>query len=913
MIRRIIFVVALAGAAVSQTGVAPTNEERLARHRNLGKAFYENPTTQNESVEQFRQALGLAPGSNRERLNYGLALLRAGKTAEGVAELEAVQKREPSLPHTWFNLAIEWKKSGEHEKALAQIAKFVELVPNEPIGRYNHGALLKIAGRNAEALREFERAAELDHNLAAARFQLFNAYRAAGRAADAQRALAEFQALKKEQEGAAVPEDVDWCAYSEILDPPPPPLAPARPPVYADRVVATDATGVSIVDGRIVAWRGEPLAPADYDNDGVSEIAVVKADRVELTKAGKTVHTFPGVYRAAVWLDYDHDYDLDLFLLGRESKLYRNQGKAGFVERTVDFPFERGEVTEARVHRTVPDTRGLDLYLRYSDRVVLYRDLLGGKYRAEAAKSMPAAPALAADFDLDGREDLVTFDAGRVVQRMNRTVPRTNWIRVKLLGVRNLKRAMYAEVEVKAGRLYEKKVYYGEPLAFDLRNMAKADTVRITWPNGLIQNETNQVANRAYEYKEAQRLSGSCPIIWTWDGAGFRYITDVLGVAPLGAAAGDGKYFDTDHDEYIFIPGDALRAGKTARDGKLSVRITEELSEVAYLDQVKLIAVDHPADVAIYHNDKWKSPPYPEHRLWGVRTRIPAKADRDPYEFRREMNGIAEEHALTLRFPIEAPESGALVLRGWVDWADGSTFLAASQEDPKGLIPPRLEARDARGNWIVLDADMGMPAGKPKSIVVPVRFPSKYRELRIVTNLCVYWDEIFLTPDTRTPEHVSNTAPLSRAALRFRGFSPSSIHPERKQPERFAYDGATPTSLWNPTPGRYTRYGAVDTLLAAADDRMVVMGSGDEIALEFDAASLPALREGWTRDYLLYVDGWAKDRDANTADGQATDPLPFHAMRGYPLTKEERHPLPDYDRVWNTRPALRLLRPLSQP
>src|SRR5687767_7094334 len=84
--------------------------ERLARLRNLGKAFYENPTTQNEAVEQFRQAYQLAPNSVREQLNYGLALLRAGKTAEGVAELERVQKKDPSLPHTWFNLGIVWKK-----------------------------------------------------------------------------------------------------------------------------------------------------------------------------------------------------------------------------------------------------------------------------------------------------------------------------------------------------------------------------------------------------------------------------------------------------------------------------------------------------------------------------------------------------------------------------------------------------------------------------------------------------------------------------------------------------------------------------------------------------------------------------------------------------------------------------------
>ncbi len=66
--------------------------------------------------------------------------------------------------------------------------------------------------------------------------------------------------------------------------------------------------------------------------------------------------------------------------------------------------------------------------------------------------------------------------------------------------------------------------------------------MRITWPNGLIQNESRQAAG-ASAYTEAQRLSGSCPMIYTWNGAEFEFITDVLGVAPLGASAGDGEYF----------------------------------------------------------------------------------------------------------------------------------------------------------------------------------------------------------------------------------------------------------------------------------------------------------------------------------------------------------------------------------
>src|SRR5207253_11054109 len=107
-------------------------EERLWRHRNLGKAFYENPTTLAQAVVEFKQALDLAPNSARERLNYGLALLRAGKTQEGVDELLKVQKQDPKLPHTWFNLGIVYRKAGDFEKAIPEFHKMIELVPDEP-------------------------------------------------------------------------------------------------------------------------------------------------------------------------------------------------------------------------------------------------------------------------------------------------------------------------------------------------------------------------------------------------------------------------------------------------------------------------------------------------------------------------------------------------------------------------------------------------------------------------------------------------------------------------------------------------------------------------------------------------------------------------------------------------------------
>jgi hypothetical protein len=178
----------------------------------------------------------------------------------------------------------------------------------------------------------------------------------------------------------------------------------------------------------------------------------------------------------------------------------------------------------------------------------------------------------------------------------------------------------------------------------------------------------------------------------------------------------------------------------------------------------------------------------------------------------------------------------------------------------------------------------------------------------------VYWDEIFLSDGASVPEVRQAAVPLDSADLHFRGFSETRIHPERKQPDTFLYDSVSSESHWNPTQGLYTRYGEVRELLGDVDDRLVIMGSGDEIRLRFRADALPAVQAGWTRDFLLKVDGWAKDRDANTAFSQSVEPLPFHAMSRYPYPTNEHYPTDAeherYRREYNRRPALRLIRPL---
>ena len=232
-----------------------------------------------------------------------------------------------------------------------------------------------------------------------------------------------FRNLKKQQEGAAIPEDMEWCAYAEIYDPVSEPAsAPLAPPVYRSEKIAGGFTGAGagvtaiVLDGgtrpSLIAWSAAGaklfrdgrvpvansgleqlrdvvfIAPGDFDNDGLPDLCVITTRGAELYrnvngKFRKQADLATGSFRQALWIDYDHDYDLDLILIGDQPKLLRNNGSAGFSDETKRFPFVTGRALEAVRFDLEPDTQGFDLMASYQDRPgVLYRDGLGGSYSA---------------------------------------------------------------------------------------------------------------------------------------------------------------------------------------------------------------------------------------------------------------------------------------------------------------------------------------------------------------------------------------------------------------------------------------------------------------------------------------------------------------------------------------------------
>ena len=427
-------------------------DDRLWEYRNLGKAFYENPDTHVQSAQELKKALDLKPDSVRERVNYGLALLRAGQTDQGTAELLKAQKQDPSLPHTWFNLGIVYKNAADYDKAIEQLRGMIKLAPDEPAGHYNLAAVLRSKGDTDAALPEFQEAARLNPNLAGPHFQLFTLYQRMGYKESAARERKIFEEAKKRDEGAAVPEKMDWCYYAELYDPPEQrPTAAHAPTRYTDRelsrggdaasgLLTLDLDGTGHPDLLVWSKRGISIyqhggsemkssglgevqgvidvAAGDFDNDGLPDLCV-------LTNSGATLFrnnhgTFskyaelPSTARAtrAVWLDYDHDYDLDLLLFGSNPVLLRNDGNGKFEDKTAAFPFVKGNALGSTLFAVRGDTAAQDLIVSYSDRPgVLYRDKLNGIFEAIDLPALKAGSSEldAQDVNHDGLLDIVMY------------------------------------------------------------------------------------------------------------------------------------------------------------------------------------------------------------------------------------------------------------------------------------------------------------------------------------------------------------------------------------------------------------------------------------------------------------------------------------------------------------------------
>jgi len=685
-----------------------------------------------------------------------------------------------------------------------------------------------------------------------------------------------------------------------------------------DFVIAGGQAGASIYlnprEGKFTPLGGidfskEKLPPAvgvvafDFDKDGWMDLAFTHAGAPGISLwrniEGKRLERVPlpdfgwqkGWGIAA--LDYDNDGWLDLVAAGESSgggelRLLRNLGSKGWADVTKDV-------------------------------------------RLDAVKlNQPRAIAVA-DIDGNGDADLVVTQLGGApLVLRNEGGNQHNWMSIDLKALNDNKSGIGTKVELYAGTLYQKwevagaSGYLGQnaaPILAGLGSARNAEVVRLLWPTGVPQDEINLAAKKAQSITELDRRGSSCPVLFSWNGREYEFIADMIGPGVVGHWVAPGERDVPDPDEYLKVPA---RSVKT-RNGLLSFRFMEPMEETVYLDQVRLVAIDHPAAYEVFPNERFVSaPPFPEFRViasrdahtpigaWDDRGNdvlaLISKRDRKYVTSFEELpfTGFAKLHWIELDLgEWNAQKPLRLIIDAYTDYFTATSMYAADQAGIK-VIPPYVEALDAQGRWVRVVEDMGFPAGLERTMVADLtgKLPAGTRRIRIVNNLKIYWDAIRIdqTPDAQDVRVAQ--VPLAKAALDFVGY-PREIRLRPASDTTYSYSQRSMTGPYARASGNYTRYGDVFDLLSASDDRFVVFGSGEGLKLDFDPKELPALPAGWVRDYFFYADGFEKDLDFYAAHAFTVEPLPRHSLLPYPYPEGRDYPADaehlGYQLEYNTR------------
>jgi tetratricopeptide (TPR) repeat protein len=595
--------------------------------------------------------------------------------------------------------------------------------------------------------------------------------------------------------------------------------------------------------------------------------------------------------RASQFVDYDNDGLLDLFIMSPAgARIFRNVGRDQWADATA------------------------------AARLAGVRPADGAQFDALAI----------GDIDGDGDDDLVVRDTSGAVRAWKNGGGRNPSLRVDLSARVSNRSATGAKIELRAGSLRQMiETSSSTPavapadVLFGLGARRSPDVVRVLWPSGILQAEIPSAAGasparRTFAVAELDRKPSSCPYLFTWNGSTFEFVTDFMGGGEMGDWIGPSSWNQPDPDEYVRIRGDQLQP----RDGRYDVRITNELEEALFVDRVQLVAIDHRDGTDVYPNEGLRQPPRPPFKVMQTRNARPPAQGHDehghdvlaliasidrryPDDFRLlPIRGYAASHELTLDLG-ELPTRPILLMTGWTDYAFSSDNVAASQSRIE-MAAPSLQVQDASGRWRTVIDDLGFPVGRPQTMAVDLtgKFLSRSRQIRIVTSMRIYWDQILVaSADAGSSPRTTRLDPAT-AQLRWRGFS-RERSPDGREPFGYDYAQVAATSPWKALVGRYTREGDVRALLRGVDDMFVVSRPGDEIALSFDAAALPALAPGWTRTFLLYSHGYSKEMNPRSASPDTVAPLPFRAMTQYPYGPEQRYPdTPrhrDYLERFNTR------------
>ena len=675
------------------------------------------------------------------------------------------------------------------------------------------------------------------------------------------------------------------------------------------------------------------LASVDLDGDGDPDLAVLVERRLRVfmnERLGqyreRALPQSLGEADAMAAADIDSDGALDLVLLAGDGRILRlSDVEAGRDWRLVEIA-RVGAFSRVDEHAPAISLRLADLDNNGGLDIIANGGfvLLGGADGAFVPLALPPGIQLTAlhDLDRDGRLDFIGMQrgpaGGRLVRLLNRGARsyRSQIIRTRAAQATGDQRinsfGIGGEIEIRSGLLTQKQIIASPHLHFGLGENEQVEVARIVWPNGLVQAEFELKAGASVLAE--QRLKGSCPSLFAWDGGRMRFVKDSSPWNPaLGLRINAQVVANVAQtEEWFRIRGDQL----APRDGRYDLRVTAELWETFYIDHYSLMTVDHPPGTEVFTDERFAMP-QPRPQLFVTRPPKPFAAARDDLGQdvsaavraldaqyldtfgRGQYQGVTRDHWVELELGPDAPRDRRLYLigHGWLHPTDATINIALGQNGgakPQGLT---LEVPDENGRWVTAKSGLGFLSGKLKTMVLDldgVFRPGAARRLRLRTNLEIYWDKLEWA-EAESPAQVrSQRLDAAGAELRYRGFS-TFTQANASSPELPDYDRLAGTAQkWRDLTGYYTRYGDVRELLVRIDDRMLIMNAGDELRLAFAAPPLPP--SGWRRDFVMIGDGWTKDGDYNCVQAATVLPLPYHGIGEYSRAAMRLEESPAYKR-----------------